>query len=130
MAIKVQKKSNVTVDGLPQSLDQRIPNRFLLSVAVAKRAKQLKDGVKPLVPYNKQAEILPIETALEEISLDKIHIIIKEKKDAQDELLEEMDQLLEAEMEEAIQFDEEKKVPAVKEKVVKEKAKTKKSLGV
>ena len=102
----------------------RFTNRFLLAVAVAKRAKQLKDGVKPLIPYNKEEDVMPVETALEEIEGSKVQIIIKEKKEAQDELLEEMDQLLEAEMEEAIQADEEKKTA-----ILKEKPKSKKSLA-
>ena len=28
---------------------RRIPNRFLLSIAVAKRARQLKEGARPLI---------------------------------------------------------------------------------
>jgi DNA-directed RNA polymerase omega subunit len=127
MATKSRQASVQNSDGTvlgDVSKNGRVSNRFLLAVAVAKRAKQLKDGVKPLVPYNREEDVLPVETALKEIEHTKVQIIIKEKKEAQDELLEEMDQLLEAEMEEAIQADEDRKTA-----LLKEKPKSKKSLA-
>lgn len=48
----------------------RIPNRFSLCIAAAKRAKDLKKGATPLVePKNKE-----IVTALREIAAGKVKI--------------------------------------------------------
>ncbi len=68
----------------------KVPNRFLLSVAVAKRARQLKEGARPLVEVADLENLLPIDVALEEIAQGKINVSLKDKVDEDQELIEEM----------------------------------------
>ena len=49
-------------------LNKKYPNRFLLAVAVAKRARQLKEGATPLVEL-KDGEMLPIMTAIDDTNI-------------------------------------------------------------
>jgi len=79
---------------------KRIPNRFLLAIAVAKRARQLKDGAKPLVDIDRE-ELLPVLTALEEIENDKISVTIKDEIDLDADLMEEINQNLDEDIIEA-----------------------------
>ena len=54
-------------------------NRFILSIAVAKRATQLKEGIRPLVEYDPERPYSYILIALKEIYEEKINIDIQEK---------------------------------------------------
>ena len=90
--------------GLPRE------NRFLMAVAIAKRAKQLKEGVRPLVPFNREEDLLPIEVALREVGTGKVQIVVKDKQEIRHDFLDEMDQLLDSEIEGAVQVEEEKKM--------------------
>jgi len=61
-----------------EELLDKVKNRFLLTVAAARRARQLKDGAKPLIdaPDNEPAVIV----ALDEILEDKIRIEVGDSK--------------------------------------------------
>ncbi len=73
---------------------KEIPNRFLLSVAVSKRARQLKEGYKPLVEITEENPN-PILTALKEIEQGKLSVVVKENHNADEEFIEKMEQDLE-----------------------------------
>lgn len=79
-------------------LTQEVSNKFLLTSAVARRARQLKDGAKPMVPTDRET-MLPVMTALYEIHQNKIKVVKQEVKDETQEMLEKMDEELETELE-------------------------------
>jgi len=54
----------------------RIPNRFELVLAAARRAKQLLKGARPLVDSDNKEVV----TALREIAASKVTVIEPEKK--------------------------------------------------
>ena len=65
----------------------KTPNRFELSLAAAKRARQLKEGASPLIELNDTlTSYLPI--ALEEIRQGKISVLEDVKPENEDPLLE------------------------------------------
>ena len=88
---------------------ENIPNRFLLSVAVAKRSKQLKDGVKPLIPTTAHNSDAFISIALKEIMEKKVRVISDVSESDDESILSEMDQFLDAEIEESASDDTDKK---------------------
>jgi len=61
-----------------EELLERVNNRFLISVAASKRARQLKDGAVPLVDGTEGATDLVI--ALDEIMEGKINIDIEKEE--------------------------------------------------
>ncbi|NDD66761.1 DNA-directed RNA polymerase subunit omega [bacterium] len=71
-------------------IEKLIPNRFLLSVAVAKRARQLKEGYRPLIEINEENPN-PILVALKEIELGKLDIAHDASHDTDNELLQRME---------------------------------------
>jgi len=77
---------------------EQVPNRFLLCLAVAKRAKQLKEGMKSLVtPFEEEVTVV---TALQEIGEGRVEVGLKapESEEVEIENLEELDQMLEEEL--------------------------------
>lgn len=74
-----------------------IPNRFLLSVAVAKRARQLREGYKPLIEITEENPN-PIIIALKEIELGKLSVVVKDRTDAEEEYLDRLEQDLDLEV--------------------------------
>jgi DNA-directed RNA polymerase omega subunit len=94
---------------------KRIPDRFLLILAVAKRARQLKDGTRPFVPVLEE-NAPPILVAMDELYAGKISVSAKEKKKSNEDLLEAM---------EVGAFEEEDATAAAEEKEKKPKEKTK-----
>jgi DNA-directed RNA polymerase subunit omega len=94
-----------------------VPNRFMLSVAVAKRARQLKEGAKPLIEVSEEFPILPVITALKEINEGKIAIGMKEGEAEEVEMLEKMELQLEKDL---ITEEQEEKEKATKKKTIKE----------
>lgn len=94
---------------------EKVPNKFLLSVAVAKRARQLKEGAKPLVDIEKDELLLPIIKALEEIEENKISVNLKERTD-EDDLLGEINDYVDVDFLEEPETDEEKPKKEVKQK--------------
>lgn len=76
-----------------------IPNRFLLSVAVSKRARQLADGEKPMVEIEKEKPFNPVSIAMKELLEKKFEIKIKEDTDDEIELIEKLDKTLDEKLE-------------------------------
>ncbi len=104
------------------SVFHKFPNRFLLSVAAGKRAKQLKEGAKPLVEISNENRSKNVEIAIKELMDDQVKIMIKEPNTEEQDMLDEFDNLLETELElDATEEREEKKA--------KDRTKLKKSLA-
>ena len=96
-----------------------VPNRFMLCVGVSRRARQLKEGAKPMVEVADRQNIQPVITALEEIEKGKVTIIIRDE--AEQSILEELDELTDSDS----GLDIEEPVEEVVEKKVKETKKVK-----
>ena len=96
---------------------KRIPDRFLLILAVAKRARQLKDGTRPLIPVLDE-DAPPILVALDELYAGKISVSAKEKRKSNEDFLEAM---------EVGAFEDSSSAPEAEEKKPKEKATKSKS---
>ncbi len=89
---------------------EKVPNRFLLSVALSKRARQLQEGAKSLIDNNTES-LPPVLTALYEMGLGKFNVVVKEKTDEDHEMVEEMEQLIDTEIFEEGDLEEELKQP-------------------
>ncbi len=61
-----------------EELLDKVRNRFLLTVAAARRARQLKEGAKRLIDADENE--VPVIVALDEILEDKIRIEVGETK--------------------------------------------------
>tara|TARA_B100000427_G_scaffold110976_1_gene92017 strand:- start:7414 stop:7800 length:387 start_codon:yes stop_codon:yes gene_type:complete len=88
---------------------KKIPNRFLLSVAIAKRARQISEGEKPLIEIVKDKPFNPINIAMKEFDLGLIEISEKDEVDDELELIEKLDKNLEERIEKKKKEEEEKK---------------------
>jgi len=82
---------------------KKIPNRFLLSIAVSKRARQLKEGSSPLIENdNEELDLVnpetPILTALNEVHQNKIHVSLDKKSTEKPEILDEISDFLDTDM--------------------------------
>ena len=86
---KIDKRYSVA------KLTERVPNRFLLTLAIAKRARQLKDGAEPLVIYDDSYS--PITIAMKEIEEGKIEALLEEVKETKDVSLDEISDYLDPE---------------------------------
>jgi len=95
---------------------KKIPNRFLLSVAIAKRARQISEGERPLVEIIKDKPFNPIDIAMKEFSEGLIDISEKEEVDDELELIEKLDKSLDEQLEKEKEEEEEKKKPKEKGK--------------
>jgi DNA-directed RNA polymerase omega subunit len=67
--VKAVKDTHVPIHDLLGKVD----NKFLLCIAVARRARQIKEGAKPL--YEGSDAELPVISAMEEILFDKVGVI-------------------------------------------------------
>ena len=83
-------------------------NRFMLSVAVVKRSKQLCEGVKPLLDKEETEGLTAIEIALKEIEAHEVKIQFIEDVETQEGMIDEMDQILDTELEEKEEKDSKK----------------------
>ena len=99
----------------PTELLKKIPNRFLLSVAIAKRARQISEGEKPLVEVMKDKPMNPINIAMKEFNEGLITISEKDEVDDELELIEKLDKNLEERIEKQ-KKEEEKNKPKEKTK--------------
>ena len=99
----------------PTELLKKIPNRFLLSVAIAKRARQISEGEKPLVEVMKDKPMNPINIAMKEFNEGLITISEKDEVDDELELIEKLDKNLEDRIEKQ-KKEEEKNKPKEKTK--------------
>lgn len=77
---------------------KKIPNRFLLAAAAAKRARQIKDGGKTLTEITPNEPMSFIGVALKEICEGKIDITIQEELKKEEEILGELELSLEDEL--------------------------------
>jgi len=101
----------------------KVPNRFMLSVAVAKRARQLKEGARPLIEVSDDEEPIPVLLALKEIEAGVLDVIIHEEFDEESSMIDKMDRFLEQESKKE-EAEEEKVEKKVKESKAKPKAKS------
>ena len=74
-----------------------VPNRFMLTVACAKRSKQLAEGVEAMVDTSRFESYDYISIALQEIFEGKLHVV-EETVDESLEEVKEMDQILDNEL--------------------------------
>lgn len=119
--MKKQNESQIKI----QKLLDKAQNRFKLSVALAKRARQLQEGFKPLVDVDPETDLLPIHTAIREMKNDKIEMVEVEQIVDEDESLEKLDLALEVEIEKE---EQEKKQKQIDKKAIRDRGKRSKSL--
>ena len=89
----------------------KYPNRFMLSLALAKRCKTLKSGVTPLVEVEDAENYMPLEVSIREFSNDKIEFSIQDEDiDEESEVIQELDAVLghEQEKEDDVSTDNQK----------------------
>lgn len=80
-------------------------NKFELTVAVSQRARQIKDGAKPLVDVG-QDPVIPVVAALHELDDQKVNIIFKEEgEEAIDDIIDRFDKELDEELEDVLEED-------------------------
>lgn len=103
----------------PTSLTKKFPNRFLLTLAAAKRARQIKEGARPLI---EDEGVVPIMTALEELRTDKIEVYLDEPTVRNDSLMDEIEDL---DLNNSSAFDEENAEKTDKKDDKKPKSKSK-----
>ena len=78
----------------------KVQNRFLLAVATAKRARQLKEGAPKLIDKEiADEDFIPIDIALQEFAEGKLNIVIRENNEEDDDLLEEINQYIDIDLE-------------------------------
>lgn len=103
----------------------KVPNRFILSIATARRARQIVEGAKPLIEVAENEIPHPILTSLEEIRQDKITVLIEQDRDEELELIEEVERYFDKKEPVVIEDDSSKKTKKDKDKESKSKSKTK-----
>ena len=108
-----------------QDLMEKVGNRFELSVAIAKRARQLQEGFNPQVEVNTNEDLLPVHTAIREMQADKVTLGISDVIEDEDESIEKLDLALEVEIKKE---EEEKKQQILDKKAIRERNKRSKSL--
>ena len=77
-------------------LFEKVPNRFLLTVAASKRARQLDDGATPLIDAT-TSNNRSLDIALMEIQLGKIIVSIEDVTE-EDSILDEISDYLDADI--------------------------------
>jgi DNA-directed RNA polymerase subunit K/omega len=102
--------------------DEEDSNRFLITTAVAKRARQLKEGAKPMIDVDHDLPIGYVKIALKELEEKKYEIHIKEAQKKEVDILDKMDESLNKTLEKKEKEDE-------KDKKLKDKGRGKKSLA-
>ena len=108
-----------------QDLMEKVGNRFELSVAIAKRARQLQEGFKPKVEVDTKEDLLPVHTAIREMQANKIELVLADEISDEDESIEKLDLALEVEIKKE---EEEKKQQILDKKAIRERGKRSKSL--
>ncbi|MFC1771677.1 DNA-directed RNA polymerase subunit omega [Candidatus Margulisiibacteriota bacterium] len=124
MSAKYKDKISITDINISNILG-KVPNRFKLSIAVAKRARQIKEGAKELIEIDPDANISPVLIALKEIAEGKVDVVSKEDEIEETEILEKMEQQLEEEILEEEQQEQEKATKKKSAKEAKSKSKSK-----
>ena len=77
-------------------LYEKVPNRFLLSIAAAKRARQIINGAAPLIEAN-LSNNKALDIALMEIQLGKINVSVEGPSD-EESIIEEISDYLDADI--------------------------------
>ena len=77
-------------------LFEKVPNRFLLTVAAAKRARQIDDGARPLIEASLASD-LSLDIALMEIQLGKIVVSIEDLSE-EESILDEISDYLDTDI--------------------------------
>ncbi|MEK9727219.1 MAG: DNA-directed RNA polymerase subunit omega [Candidatus Margulisiibacteriota bacterium] len=77
-------------------LFEKVPNRFLLTVAAAKRARQIDDGARPLIEVSISAN-RSLDIALLEIQLGKILVSIEDSSE-EESILDEISDYLDSDI--------------------------------
>lgn len=78
------------------ALFEKVPNRFLLTVAASKRARQLDDGATPLIDAS-LSNNLSLDIALLEIQLGKIIVSLEDASD-EESILDEISDYLDGDI--------------------------------
>ena len=100
----MSEQDNKSLENLTlNSVFEKYPNKFELTVAVSKRAKQIKEGSKPLVDV-KEEPIIPVIAALHEVRDNEVEIEYRENEEKL-EVLDNYDKELEEELEEVLEDD-------------------------
>lgn len=81
-----------------EKIYKKNPNKFVISIAAAKRAKQLKEGIKPLVEVDSTRPYSFILIALKEILEEKIEITIEDSEENSEDKIDQMDRYLQEEL--------------------------------
>ncbi len=115
----MSKNKNIEVS--LEKLLKIVPNRFELSIVIAKRSKQLKMGSKPLIDVDPEV-MDPIDIAIREIYEGKVSVIQKDEVQYEEGVLEELDTQLEERLKEDLE--EEEKEPKKKEPKSSKKSKS------
>ena len=71
-----------------------VPNRFVLSLAIAKRARQLKDGAEPIIDISSYKDLTPITIAMREIQEKKLTPVLEKITESDESILEEIEDYL------------------------------------
>lgn len=96
--MKNKEAMNFPVSDMKKILDKN-PNRFLLSVAIAKRARQIKEGAKPYIEYDPELPYSSVQIALKEYELGYYEIDLKSNQSTEDEdLLDSLEKSMEADL--------------------------------
>ena len=99
LAKKIKEANYPVID--VTDLKNLFPNRFMLTAAVSKRARQIAEGAKPTVEFYPDEPYDPIAIALKELLLENIKVELKDNVDNELEMIEEMDVSLNIELEES-----------------------------
>ena len=99
LAKKIKEADYPVID--VTDLKNLFPNRFMLTAAVSKRARQIAEGAKPTVEFYPDEPYDPIAIALKELLLENIKVELKDNVDNELEMIEEMDVSLNIELEES-----------------------------
>ena len=115
MAINQKTASNAEAGNIRFNPEDKMANRFLLSVAVAKRARQIKEGARALVASGPEY-MNPVVTALEEIKQDKLNVVLVAQREEEEELMEEINQYVDLDVIEKSEEEKPKKEAKTKSK--------------
>jgi len=100
---------------------KKVQNRFLVTSAVSKRARQIKEGAKPMIDYDPDSPLGYVDIALKELELGKYDIFIQKSDQNEQDILEEMNESLDRD----IERESESELNESKEKKGRDKARDK-----
>lgn len=87
-------------------VSKKVANKFMLTAAVSKRARQIKDGSKAHISDSASARI-PVVAALKELQEDVYSVSLKKAEEVSElDQIEELDSILEEELKEESESDD------------------------